>query len=89
MIDGTGAAPIANATIVMKDRRITAIGGKGSVTVPQGAIVIDGTGKYVTPGFMDIPRIIEETMHARLLHAYFAEQKVPGLLRPLRIAHKD
>ena len=24
-----------------------------------------------------------------MLHAYFAEQKVPGLLRPPRIAHKD
>jgi imidazolonepropionase-like amidohydrolase len=53
VIDGTGAAPIPNATIVMKDRRITAIGAKGSVAVPQGATVIDGTGKYVTPGFID------------------------------------
>ena len=53
MIDGTGAAPIPNATIVMKDRRITAIGAKGSIAVPQGATVIDGTGKYVTPGFID------------------------------------
>jgi imidazolonepropionase-like amidohydrolase len=53
VIDGTGAAPITNATIVMKDRRITAIGAKGSVAVPQGATVIDGTGKYVTPGFID------------------------------------
>jgi imidazolonepropionase-like amidohydrolase len=53
VIDGTGAAPIVNATIVMKDRRITAIGAKGSVAVPQGATVIDGTGKYVTPGFID------------------------------------
>src|SRR5262249_41166579 len=53
VIDGTGAPPIANATMVMKDRRIAAIGAKGSVAVPQGATVIDGTGKYVTPGFID------------------------------------
>jgi imidazolonepropionase-like amidohydrolase len=53
VIDGTGAPPIANATIVMKDRRITAIGAKGAVAVPPGAAVIDGTGKYVTPGFID------------------------------------
>ncbi len=53
VIDGTGAAPIPNATIVMKDRRISAIGAKGSVAVPPGATVIDGTGKYVTPGFID------------------------------------
>jgi imidazolonepropionase-like amidohydrolase len=53
VIDGTGTAPIPNATIVMKDRRIAAIGPKGSIAVPQGATVIDGTGKYVTPGFID------------------------------------
>jgi imidazolonepropionase-like amidohydrolase len=53
VIDGTGGAPIPNATIVMKDRHISAIGAKGSVAVPQGATVIDGTGKYVTPGFID------------------------------------
>ena len=53
VIDGNGGAPMPNATIVMNNRRITAIGAKGSVTVPQGATVIDGTGKYVTPGFID------------------------------------
>jgi imidazolonepropionase-like amidohydrolase len=53
VIDGNGGAPVPNATVVMKDRRITAIGAKGSVAVPQGATVIDGTGKYVTPGFID------------------------------------
>src|SRR5256885_2141123 len=53
VIDGTGGAPIPNATIVMKDKRITALGAKGSVAVPQGATVIDGSGKFVTPGFID------------------------------------
>jgi len=53
VIDGNGAAPIPNGTIVMTGKRITAIGAKGSVAVPQGATVIDATGKYVTPGFID------------------------------------
>jgi imidazolonepropionase-like amidohydrolase len=64
VIDGTGAAPIPNATIVMKDRRITAIGAKGSIAVPQGATVIDGTGKYVTPGFIDTN--VHVSMYANL-----------------------
>src|SRR5207245_4761093 len=53
VIDGTGAPPMANATVVMKDKRIVALGPRASVTVPAGATVIDGAGKYVTPGFID------------------------------------
>ncbi len=64
VVDGNGAAPIPNATIVIKDRRITAIGARASVTVPPGATVIDGTGKYVTPGFIDTN--VHVSMYANL-----------------------
>jgi imidazolonepropionase-like amidohydrolase len=53
VIDGTGAAPMQNATVVVRDKRIVAVGPRASVTVPQGATVIDGAGKFVTPGFID------------------------------------
>ncbi len=53
VIDATGAAPIQNATVVIKDKRIAAVGPRDKVTVPAGATVIDGTGKFVTPGFID------------------------------------
>ena len=53
VIDGTGAAPIPNATVVIKDKRITALGPRDKVTVPAGATVIDGAGRFVTPGFID------------------------------------
>jgi imidazolonepropionase-like amidohydrolase len=53
VIDGNGGAPIPNATVLVKDKRITAVGPRGSVTVPAGTTVIDGTGKFVTPGFID------------------------------------
>lgn len=42
---------IQGGTIVMQDGRITAVG--ANVSVPAGARTIDGTGKIVTPGFMD------------------------------------
>ena len=53
VIDGNGGAPIENATVVVTGSRITAVGPKASVTVPAGAKVIDGAGKFVTPGFVD------------------------------------
>jgi imidazolonepropionase-like amidohydrolase len=53
VIDGNGGTPLADATIVVRGKRIAAVGPRASVTVPKGARVIDGTGKYVTPGFID------------------------------------
>ncbi len=42
---------INNGTIVMRDGTIVAIG--TNVQVPAGATVIDGTGKFVSPGIID------------------------------------
>ena len=43
--------PIPNATIVIADGRIAAVG--ANVTVPAGARVIDASGKFVYPGLID------------------------------------
>jgi imidazolonepropionase-like amidohydrolase len=53
VIDGNGGAPMPNATVLVKDKRIAAVGPRSSVTVPAGATVIDGAGRFVTPGFID------------------------------------
>lgn len=42
---------INNGTIVLRDGKIAAIG--TNVQIPAGATVVDGTGKYVTPGLID------------------------------------
>jgi imidazolonepropionase-like amidohydrolase len=51
LIDGTGAAPVKNAVILIQGERITAIG--TDVRVPAGATVIDLSGFTVLPGFID------------------------------------
>ena len=53
LIDGNGGSPMTDATIVIRGKRIAAVGPRASVSVPKGARVIDATGKYVTPGFID------------------------------------
>ena len=53
VIDGNGGPPLPDATIVIQGERITEIGPRASVAVPAGARVIDGAGKYVTPGIVD------------------------------------
>jgi len=48
----TAAGPlIRNGAIVMQNGKITAVG--ATVNAPADAIVIDGAGKYVTPGIID------------------------------------
>ena len=50
IIDGTGAGPKANQTIVIRDGKIADVG--SSVSVPQGARTIDLSGQTVIPGLV-------------------------------------
>ena len=49
--DGTGAAAVMNATILVDGGRILGIG--ADVDVPGGATEIDLSGKYVIPGLIE------------------------------------
>lgn len=51
LIDGTGAAAVQNAVIVVTGDRITAVG--ANVAVPKGAKVIDLGDATLLPGFID------------------------------------
>ncbi len=53
VIDGTGAAPIEQATIVVTNGRVTAIGPSATVTPPAGATVINVAGKTIIPGLIN------------------------------------
>ena len=53
LIDGSGAAPLPDATIVMEAGRIRDIGPSSQVTPPPGAAIVDGTGRFVVPGIIN------------------------------------
>src|ERR1051325_252050 len=53
VIDGSGAAPIANGVVVVTDDRIVAVGSPTSVTIPVGAKTIDLGNATLMPGFID------------------------------------
>ena len=52
VVDGTGAAPRRDMTLVMREGRIAALGPSASVKPPAGAEVIDATGETLLPGFV-------------------------------------
>jgi len=61
VIPGTGTQPMANATLLIRNERIVAIGPTAEIVVPTGAIMIEGAGKFLLPGFIE--------MHAHILKA--------------------
>lgn len=52
IFDGTGAATMTGATMLVQDGKILEIG--TGVTVPEGAQVTDLAGAYVVPGFVNV-----------------------------------
>lgn len=52
LIDGTGKI-IKDATIVVENSRIKAVGKSEEIEIPEEAKVIDATGKVVMPGLID------------------------------------
>ena len=51
VIDGTGAPPQPDVTLVLENGRIRDIG--PGVAAPAGATVVDLTGKFVVPGIIN------------------------------------
>jgi hypothetical protein len=50
---GHSAADLHNAVVIIENGKITGVGAAGTVTIPNGARIIDCTGKYLVPGFVD------------------------------------
>ena len=61
----TAAGPtIQNGSVLLRDGKIAAVG--TNVSAPADAVVIDGTGKYVTPGIIDV-------------HSHIGDYPAPGV----------
>ena len=54
VFDGTGRPPIENATVLIEGDRVVSVGSAATTPIPRGATIIDGKGKFVTPGLVDM-----------------------------------
>ncbi len=68
VIDGTGAAPLRDATIIMSGGRIAAVGPAAKVKTPPDAQVIDLTGKTIIPGIINAHSHISDDPALKLRH---------------------
>jgi imidazolonepropionase-like amidohydrolase len=53
VIDGNGGTPIADAVVLIKGARISAVGPRSAVPIPADASQIDARGKWIIPGLID------------------------------------
>lgn len=54
IVDGRDSLARGGQTVVLRGRRIVAAGPNESTSVPPGATVVDGRGKFLVPGFWDM-----------------------------------
>jgi len=60
LIDGTGAAPVQDATVVIHDGLIVAAGPRSQVKIPRRANIVDAHGKTILPGLWDMHAHFEQ-----------------------------
>lgn len=53
LVTERGDERIADADLLIRGERIAALGPRGSLSVPAGTFVLDVTGKWIVPGFID------------------------------------
>ena len=74
IIDTENGESLPDMTVVVSSRRIVSMGRAGSVVIPEGARVLDGTGKFLIPRLWD-------------MHVHVNSKLSPILHMPLFIAH--
>ena len=54
LIDATGAPPVADSVVVVRDGRIESAGARDTTPVPEGAETVDLSGKSIIPGLVNL-----------------------------------
>ena len=54
IVDVTDGRLVRNRTVIIRDGRIVSVGRPTDVSIPAGADVVDGRGRYLVPGLADM-----------------------------------
>lgn len=59
LLDSTGGPPISDSVVTIEGSRIRAVGARANLPVPASAEKIDGSGKFLVPGLIDLHAHLE------------------------------
>ena len=79
VIDATGHAPQSDMTVIVGGDRIVAIGPWKNMHIPQKAVVVDGTHKFLIPGLWDMHVHGASDARAPWSHLLFVANGVVGV----------
>jgi len=54
LIDGTGGPPRSDSVVIVAGSRIRAVGNRANMPIPAGVEKINGMGKFLVPGLIDL-----------------------------------
>lgn len=54
LIDGTGGPPVSNSVVIIAGSRVRAVGTRANMPIPAGIDKIDGSGRFLVPGLIDL-----------------------------------
>ena len=93
LIDATGAPPVADSVVVVRDGRIASAGPRDTTPVPDGAETLDVTGKTIVPGLVNLhvhyregAEAIERQFRSQLHYGVTTARSI-GSDSPERVAH--
>ena len=83
LIDGTGAPASQHSAVVISGDSILRVGSVGDFRYPASAEVVDGSGMFIVPGFVDVhvhPRVDAQEETLRMLLAFGVTTiRIPGV----------
>ena len=93
LIDATGAPPVADSVVVVRDGRIESAGPRDATPVPDGAETLDVTGQTIIPGLVNLhvhyregPEEMERQFRSQLHYGVTTARSI-GSDSPERVAH--
>jgi imidazolonepropionase-like amidohydrolase len=81
LIDGTGAAPLEDAAMLVVDGRVAAFGPRTTLEIPSDATFIDLTGKTVIPALIDAHSHLGIIAGNTISTDHYTPERVNGQLR--------
>ncbi|MGB8918797.1 MAG: hypothetical protein WCC89_18225, partial [Candidatus Sulfotelmatobacter sp.] len=79
VIDATGRAAAPHSTVVIDGDHIIAISRSKKTHLPQNAVIVDGTGKFLIPGLWDMHVHGASDARAPWSHLIFVANGVVGV----------